>query len=117
MRARTRATSLRSARRACVLAAALAVAACATSNTARLDPSAAGGEGGFVVSERVRVGAGVRGDFERAVELLEQERYEDGIAVLTEVTEAAPRATAAHIDLGIARGRVGDLEGARASLQ
>jgi Flp pilus assembly protein TadD len=102
---------------ASLLGAALAASACATSSTTRLAPSAAGGEGGFTITERVRAGSGVRADFERAVDLLEHEQYQAGIALLVEVTEAAPRATPAHIDLGIAYGRVGDLERARASLE
>jgi Flp pilus assembly protein TadD len=97
------------------LAAALLVSACATSGTSSA-PGEPQGERAFTVSERVRVGSGVRADFERAVRLLEQEQYPDAIALLVEVTEAAPRATAAHIDLGIAYGRVGDLARAEASL-
>jgi Flp pilus assembly protein TadD len=103
--------------RACLLAAGFAVSACATSSTTRLAPSEAGGESGFTLSERVRVGSSARADFARAVDLLEQEQYQAGIALLVEVTEAAPKLTAAHIDLGIAYGRVGDLERAKASLE
>jgi Flp pilus assembly protein TadD len=51
------------------------------------------------------------------VRLLEQEQYESGIALLLAVTEAAPDVTAAHIDLGIAYGRVNDLERAEASIK
>lgn len=104
-------------RQVCLLAAAFAVSACATSSTTRLAPSEAGGASGFTLSERVRVGSAARADFDRAVGLLEQEQYEAGIALLVEVTEAAPKLTAAHIDLGIAYGRVGDLERATASLE
>ena len=96
-------------------AAALAASACATSGAPPPGPGDAAG--GFTVSERVRAGASLRGDFARAVELLGQERYEAGIALLVAVTEAEPRLTAAHIDLGIAYGRTGDLERAKASLE
>ena len=75
------------------------------------------GESGFTLSERVRAGAGVRADFARAVALLEQEQYEAGIALLLQVTEEAPQLTAAHVDLGIAYARTGDLERAKASLE
>ena len=103
---------------ACVLATALVASACATSGAPTGPaPAAARDERGFTVAERVRVGSGVRTDFERATRLLEQEQYEAAIALLVEVTEAAPKVTAAQINLGIAYGRVGELERARASLE
>jgi Flp pilus assembly protein TadD len=73
--------------------------------------------GGFTITQHVRVNADVRADYETAVRMLKEERYEQGIAVLRKVTERAPELTAAHIDLGIAYERTGDLDAAEASLR
>ena len=67
-------------------------------------------ESGFTITERVRIGGQARADYDSALRLLGQERYNEGIAVLRGVTEAAPDATAPYIDLGIAYSRIGDLE-------
>jgi len=72
---------------------------------------------GFTLTQPLRVNAEVRGDYEAAVHMLEDGRYEPGIALLLKVTERAPEATAAHIDLGIAYANTGDLERAEASLR
>ena len=69
------------------------------------------------ITDSVRVSSSVRADFERAVRMLGEERYESGIALLLDVTQAAPELTAAHIDLGIAYARLDDLEHAEASLE
>jgi tetratricopeptide (TPR) repeat protein len=106
---------LRLRRRALALAAAWVASACASSG-ARPTPVEVRDASGFTITERVRVDSEVRADFEEAVRLLEQERYDAGIALLVKVTEAEPRLTTAHLDLGIAYGRVGDLERAQASL-
>jgi len=74
-------------------------------------------DGGFTITQDVRVGLGVRSDFDAALGLLEQEETERGIERLLEVTEAAPQLAAAHINLGIAYGRVEDWERAEASIE
>jgi Flp pilus assembly protein TadD len=113
--ARTAAASLR--RRALVLAAALGASGCAASGATRPAPIELREPGGFTITEKVRVSGTLRADFERALRLLQEERYESGIALLVEVAEAAPELTAAHIDLAIAYGRLGDLQRAEASIQ
>lgn len=102
-----------------VLAGLLVVAGCATpaSTSQRTSATEHQDELGFTITEEVRVSAEVRADFEQAVWLFEQERLEQGIALLVRVTERAPEVTAAHIDLGIAYRKVGDLENAEASIR
>jgi Flp pilus assembly protein TadD len=73
-------------------------------------------EGGFTIVEEVRVGNDIHTDYDNAMRFFEQKQYEQGIASLSKVTQAAPNVTAAHIDLGIAYARIGDLDRAEASL-
>jgi len=74
-------------------------------------------EGGFTIVEEVRVGSDIHADYDNAMRSFEQKQYEQGIASLLKVTQAAPNVTAAHIDLGIAYARIGDLDKAEASLE
>ena len=104
-------------RRALLFAAASLVSACTTFGTTRPMQVETRDESGFTITEEVRVSAATRADFENAIHLLEQEQYDSGIALLLEVTEVAPQVTTAHIDLGIAYGRVNDLERAEASIK
>jgi Flp pilus assembly protein TadD len=73
-------------------------------------------ETGFTITEQVRIGGTARADYERALALLRQARYEEGIPLLVAVTEAAPDVTAPYVDLGIAYEQSGDLERAEQAL-
>jgi tetratricopeptide (TPR) repeat protein len=70
---------------------------------------------GFTILEDVRVSAEIRAEYESAVRTLELQQYPQGIASLVHVTESAPNVTAAHIDLGIAYARSGELDKAEQS--
>ena len=72
---------------------------------------------GFTITQRVHAASDARTDYESAVRLLEGARYEPAIALLQKVVERAPTWTSAHIDLGIAYARTGDLDRAEASLR
>lgn len=73
-------------------------------------------DGGFTITEQARFGSSVRRNFEKALALIEEQEYERGIELLEQVTEEAPHATTAHIDLGIAYRLAGDFERAKSSL-
>ena len=94
---------------------ALTVALLLSSTTAsagkpRMSGSTPQGAGGFEITEKVRIPADVRADYDSALRLLEAKQYEQGIALLLKVTQKAPNATAAYVNLGIAYDKSGDLD-------
>ena len=105
-----------------LLALCLGVGAHASTSKKPVDKKAARvnveqASGVLTITQRMKVNADVRTDYETAVRMLKEERYEPGIALLLKVTERAPDAASAYIDLGIAYSRTGDLERAEASLR
>jgi tetratricopeptide (TPR) repeat protein len=84
------------------------------SRTARFD---AVDDVSFTITEQARISGEARAQYDAAVQLLEQQRYEQGIAQLLGVVDKAPDVTAPYIDLGIAYGRLGNFERAEASLK
>jgi len=71
----------------------------------------------FTITEQARISGEARAQYDNALQLLEQQRYEQGIALLLDVVDKAPDVTAPLINLGIAYERVGDLERAEATLK
>lgn len=110
-----------------VLAPVLLAGCASTSHKATTEPAEARPEvqeakvvqdpGGFTITQPVNAPGEVRSDYEKAVRMLKEEKYEPGIALLLKVVDRAPELTAAHIDLGIAYARTGDLDHAEASLR
>jgi tetratricopeptide (TPR) repeat protein len=68
------------------------------------------------VTQGVAVTEEIRANYQSAMSMLKEGRYEPGIALLLKVTEKIPALTAAHIDLGIAYARTGDLDRSEACL-
>ena len=79
-------------------------------------PLIAADEGGFTITEQIRISGEARDAYALAVQSLEQGRYEQGIAELLQVIELAPNVVAPQIDLGMAYVETGDLEAAEAAL-
>lgn len=93
------------------LLCALSIAGCAT--TEAPEPSARieiQEDVGFTITEQARIGNDVRTDYNRALTLLADERYQDGIVLLESIVEAAPYLSAPRIDLGVAWHHAGNLE-------
>jgi Flp pilus assembly protein TadD len=72
---------------------------------------------GFTIVEAAPIEGAVRLDYDRAHDLLNQGKVEEGIALLETVAEAAPELSAPRIDLGIAYHRSGNFEAAETELK
>ncbi len=71
---------------------------------------------GFTITEEVRVSESERVKYYEALDYLQDEDFERGIAILEVVVAAAPMVTAPRIDLGIAQHRQGNLAAAEENL-
>jgi Flp pilus assembly protein TadD len=72
---------------------------------------------GFTVTEAVSISSDVRADYTYALQLLAEGQTEAGIALLLEVTQKVPDATAPFVDLGIAYSQSGNFERATEAFQ
>jgi Flp pilus assembly protein TadD len=99
------------------LVSALLLSACASSGPSRTPARIEIQEQlGFTITEKARISANVRLNYNEALTLLEQARFEEGIALLELVADTAPELSAPRIDLGIAYHRAGNLEAAKKNL-
>src|SRR6266849_2113203 len=73
--------------------------------------------GGFQLTEKMRIPADVRGDYDNAMRLLDAKQYDQGIALLLKVTQKVPNAAPAYVELGIAYRRKAEFAAARESYE
>jgi Flp pilus assembly protein TadD len=65
---------------------------------------------GFTITEEVKVPESIRQQYYEALRYLREENLQQGIAILKQVTQAAPTVTAPNIDLAVAYHRLGSLD-------
>lgn len=80
-------------------------------------PEIAADETGFTITEQVRISGETIARYDQALNLLQQQRYREGIRILEQIVENAPEITAPYVELGIAYGHVGELDSAVEALE
>ena len=75
------------------------------------------GQQGFQIDERAEMDGETLSAFTRAVDFMEQARYDEAIALLEQVIEYSPRLTAPHVDIALAYEQKGETEKAEEHLK
>jgi Tfp pilus assembly protein PilF len=75
------------------------------------------GREGFVITEVPHIDETTRKDFDRAVAMLKDQKYDDAIDLLKKIIEQSPGVTAPYIDIAIAYQHINKLEQAEAYLK